>query len=584
MLKQSILLLWLIYAVAALEIDTSSNVENVEPIVMCKRIVCEDCPETYDENGCIVCDCDHPCKKANCASTEFCITEHNEDGTGKAVCKEKEPCPVYKCMRNCKFGYKKDQKGCPGCECKSHTCEDHECEEGKVCQPKTVQCFDLPCPKLPACVWKPMCMRKKEAWLANHAGTDLLSPFLQGHIFADKGRSMVEHDTHLLGEDDESRGPNASSSKKHLFGEDEESRGPSNEESKAHLFGEDEESRGPRIDGSKKHLFGEDEESRGPSSDGSKKYLFGEDEESRGPSSDDTKKHLFGEDEESRGPKSLFGTDEASKGLDFSSVFPQCNEHGDFLPLQCDVDSGICWCVDDRGIIMDNTVTDMNKAEKKPLCSYNRTTAIHGHMKIEHDIEDIEPHLPVIKKVAHAQLSEWLVIGKEFISITEMRSCPSEIHAFTLSFSVFADDKGQNDLAAASFNLEKAAHHNDLAIPYHGHTLKPKAESFHVHHQFEPLLPERAIRTHSSEFNFNQRWMVILAGLLGITFFLLVLLVLLKMMLTKRSRMRSYTVKEPMHTYKENLKFAQKFFNKSDDKEDKLGPLTELEAGNDSVA
>lgn len=559
MLKQSLILLLLIHVISSTE-SPEKNEDPDKAITVCKRVTCMDCEESYDDKGCPFCDCEKtdkkidvspveedPCSAVNCGSHEECILEKSANGPDVAVCQGKEPCPVYRCMSECKFGYKKDKSGCPSCECKKHTCEDHKCGEGKVCQPKTAMCFDLPCPKLPSCVWKPLCSHQRDAWLANKQMH--VSPFLQGRVFAEKGASLTADKGHLFGEDEASLGPNGSGAKKHLLGEDEASRGPQEA-----LLGEDEASLGPNGSGPHKHLLGEDEASRGPVHSNSAK---------------DSKKHLLGSDEASKGP---------------IHYFPQCDEQGDFLPLQCDVDTGMCWCVDDSGMMKDETLTDMNKATKKPVCPYNRTTAIHGNMKIEHDIDDIQPHLSIIKKVAHNQLSEWLVIDKEFISITEMRPCPIEIHTFTMSFSIFADDKGQNDLAAASFHLQTAAHNHDLSIPYHGHTLRPKAESINMHHQFEPQLPQPGIRERvRNEVYFTQHRMAILAGLLGVTFFLLVILVLLKMMLAKR-RMRTFTVKESGHNYKENLKFAQKFFNKGDVKDDKLGPLTELEAGNDSVA
>lgn len=43
---------------------------------------------------------------------------------------------------------------------------------------------------------------------------------------------------------------------------------------------------------------------------------------------------------------------------------PKCSETGEFLPMQCSNNKDLCWCVDKKGLMIDNTM----KASKEVQC------------------------------------------------------------------------------------------------------------------------------------------------------------------------------------------------------------------------
>ncbi len=70
-------------------------------------------------------------------------------------------------------------------------------------------------------------------------------------------------------------------------------------------------------------------------------------------------------------------------------------------------------------------------------------------------------------------------------------------------------------------------------LTYQGHTLTPKPDSIKVQHHFEPQLPSQGgLREHNEHAFYVRHKTVFMAGLLGVAFLLVIMLVLAKLVNT----------------------------------------------------
>merc|ERR1712226_891840 len=172
---------------------------------------------------------------------------------------------------------------------------------------------------------------------------------------------------------------------------------------------------------------------------------------------------------------------------------PQCDSTGHFVPRQCNPMKKMCWCVDDRGTLIDGTekeVDEYDEEEDLPQCIGNHTTAIHMKFKMNHDIpkEDIHKHIPNIQDAVHIHLSQWMMVKREFIVIMKVTPDTIEEHVLVIEFLVETD--GSVDLASAAHGMHQAMFKGQFDMSFEGHTLKPHPESISMEHKFDkPLLP-----------------------------------------------------------------------------------------------
>jgi len=221
------------------------------------------------------------------------------------------------------------------------------------------------------------------------------------------------------------------------------------------------------------------------------------------------------------------------------------------------------------------------------ICPVNTTTSLHGHVSMQHDLEDLETHLDLLHSMMHDMLSHWLVVSRRYITVIEITPNHADIHVLEVDFVVATDENAQHDLATSSHHFQEEAQRNNIQLEYQGHTLKPTHNGVHVMHTYQPMLPPVGVMHRGASF-YRQHQAALLACFIGITFFLLVLTALVKILMTRR---RSSTMRfpreepaEPRDLYKqllqpsfyhENLKFSSKLTNVGD--EDKKVVLTDAE-------
>lgn len=148
------------------------------PQVMCSEF-CEFGLQT-NEYGCDTCTCmKNPCNDVECNVDEECKVIEDPNCPTGGYCNKvgkctaaaplrapEEPmlpkCPLTRCTKICRFGFKKNEKDCEICECKSSPCEDVKCGEGEKCTHEGLEnCQHDICENLKTtCSVQPICEHK----------------------------------------------------------------------------------------------------------------------------------------------------------------------------------------------------------------------------------------------------------------------------------------------------------------------------------------------------------------------------------------------------------------------------------------
>jgi len=259
-----------------------------------------------------------------------------------------------------------------------------------------------------------------------------------------------------------------------------------------------------------------------------------------------------------------------------------CTRDGQFEPTQCYHVTGDCWCVDDTGKEVEGTRRNVREEGTPINCPVNTTTSLHGHVSMEHDLDDLEQHLETLHDMMHDMLSHWLVVSRRYITVVEITPNHANIHLLEVDFVVSTDENAAHDLATSSHHLQSQV--NSLQMQYQGHILKPATNSLSMHHQYQPMLPPVGVIHRQASF-YRQHQMALLAGLIGITFFVVVLYFVVQMLVGRRRTATLHfareTPAEPRDLYKQNLKFSGKLTHVGD--EDRKVVLTDAEAINQDI-
>lgn len=147
--------------------------------VPCPQVMCSEYCEyglEKSEYGCDTCTCKkNPCNDIECNADEECQVTEDPACPEGAYCNKvgecvaapslkipEEPmlpkCSLIECRMLCRFGFKKDDKGCDMCECKTSPCEDFKCGDGEKCQYKSLEnCQHDICDLEPHCSVQPIC-------------------------------------------------------------------------------------------------------------------------------------------------------------------------------------------------------------------------------------------------------------------------------------------------------------------------------------------------------------------------------------------------------------------------------------------
>jgi len=596
------------------EVATDTQVE--ESLVRCPRVECFagcDYGVQKDEAGCPTCDCEpSPCETHECSSGQECQVRQCDDHPCVPYVPEcvGTPCDQRPmCRMFCPYDFLDGDDGCPICTCNWDPCYKSDCEEGYVCQPYKPNCTegDMDCKMEARCI-VPVDVRgvlpgilpgvlpvmidtDKSDESDDSAEPEHECPLAMCAMACQFGFRTDENGCRIC---DCNLSPCETTlcAQGHVCKVAEESCGAGEDEQTCHrahcvlqtlclraqtgphLLGQDEASLGPAAH-SGHHLLGQDEASLGPAAH-SAPHLLGQDEASLGPAAH-SGPHLLGQDAESRGPAGAqpMPTPQPLLGAPGSHA-PHCTADGSFEPTQCCHDTGNCWCVDDRGHEVEGTRRNLRtNGARAPICPVNITTSLHGHMSLEHDVPDVVSNMDQLQEAMHNSLSEWLVVAREYIIIDEVSLNSENIHIIEVTFIVRTDEDAPHDLATSSLHLQDQVMHNALQMLYQGHVLRPIPHGVSVNHQYHPMLPPVGVRHREDSF-YRQHQSALLSCFIGVTFFLIILTAIVKILMTRR-RSKSLLLmhEEPQDLYKQNLKFGSKLTHIGD--EDKKVVLSDAE-------
>lgn len=178
---------------------------------------------------------------------------------------------------------------------------------------------------------------------------------------------------------------------------------------------------------------------------------------------------------------------------------PRCDEEtGKFLPLQCDRLESECWCVDDRGVVIDGTRTSVYVDEHKPRCERNITVAVtvrmllatvaarHPSYEGQYNVSElISRDLPV-------GLSYCTLINRGFISVNKVESIDVVTSDVGSQYYVelLVRNDGLVDLPAAMLRMKRRSQTGRCMIAIeNGAVLEPAPDSLTIEHKFS-LLPK----------------------------------------------------------------------------------------------
>ncbi|KAJ9582850.1 hypothetical protein L9F63_022809 [Diploptera punctata] len=256
-------------------------------------------------------------------------------------------CPAFRCAP-CPYGYQMDLSGCPTCTCKD-LCAEISCyEEGEACRLVEVSCTDQPCPPVP------MCLPRRE------------NPCLTGHPLLEPGSTdMVQC------------GPNGS---------------PCPSSHKCHLspFGE------YAVCCPKPRDVCFEPMDAGTCEDDEPRWYF----DSQNNTCSQFKfggcsgnQNNFDSQETcnavcpvlSQCERMREKNQKVSEKYKSTTFIPECNpETGEWEPIQCLKQVGVCWCVNRMGEPIKGTIT----RETAPKCS-SRQARRRMHHEPDFDIEEL---------------------------------------------------------------------------------------------------------------------------------------------------------------------------------------------------
>jgi len=262
---------------------------------------------------------------------------------------------------------------------------------------------------------------------------------------------------------------------------------------------------------------------------------------------------------------------------------PFCTADGRFTPLQCHIPDRKCWCVNDRGAHLEGTTkTSIQSKSDLPECAEHITHKIEGMFLLQHQLDDVEPHLINIGSVVHDHLAEWLKIDHAQILIKQVTVTGGgllEVH-----FELHRSE--ENALHSAQLLVSWHMGNKDCRLPYQDTELIPVPKSLKMeHHTYvddgegnEAELPNygllmRGMKKHGlskveSDFMsfYRENKIAVIVG--GVAVFLfLVFLLAVCITVCKRARGNNNLFKhkrlsEKSKTYKENLAFANDMYGK----------------------
>ncbi|CAD5121918.1 DgyrCDS10382 [Dimorphilus gyrociliatus] len=115
---------------------------------------------------------------------------------------------------------------------------------------------------------------------------------------------------------------------------------------------------------------------------------------------------------------------------------PECDENGNFKPLQCHMSMHVCWCVTEQGFEINGTKALLTAGDRKPSCNKETGKVERASVTIimQDDFNLIKNDLTTFSNIWRQELLKILEIGDD--NIRDMALTSGSIH---LSFNVLAD-------------------------------------------------------------------------------------------------------------------------------------------------
>jgi hypothetical protein len=162
---------------------------------------------------------------------------------------------------------------------------------------------------------------------------------------------------------------------------------------------------------------------------------------------------------------------------------PECEASGAFKPLQCDLQQGDCWCVDDRGVEIDYSRTIVHVGGHKPACDRNLTVALNMRMVLVRtsafseadDIDEAE-----LTRVLPERVADWMRFERQYLTVLHVNH---EDDRFVVK--ILAHYNSRADLPSSSDHLKRWANLDRCRVFLdNGVTLRLDPVTLDVEHKF----------------------------------------------------------------------------------------------------
>lgn len=265
---------------------------------------------------------------------------------------------------------------------------------------------------------------------------------------------------------------------------------------------------------------------------------------------------------------------------------PVCTEDGKFRPLQCHAAKQNCWCVNNRGFKVPDSVTKVKSKTDVPKCIEHITKMIEGSFVINHEFDDVEPHLTNIANLVHDHLAEWMNIDAAQIVIKQVSPIEGGKQVM-VHFTLHRTDENELHSAELMLNWHLGKVHS--TVPYADTFLTPDQKSLTMEHMVELLdqedevvlrVPEDDRRKHHHHGHhgddddkvhqfvemYEDHKVAVICGGVGILVFIILFIAVI-VTLCKRGTVTSNQFKhkrmsDKSKKYKENLAFANDMYGK----------------------
>jgi hypothetical protein len=227
-------------------------------------------------------------------------------------------------------------------------------------------------------------------------------------------------------------------------------------------------------------------------------------------------------------PKPLCLASQESAGLshrmgrstgDYGMFTPDCEENGEFRPIQCSAMQTECWCVDDRGHEIDGTRTPIYVDDHKPRCVRNITVALTIKMVMVIVPEDDNQNSPlsIADQLTNAlpdHVGDWLLIDRQYITVLSVRKLigGDEVGRTSMLVSLLVRHDGSSNLPSAAEHMKRLIHLGRCKVALGDRILAPKADSVQTEHKFSQVqdtlknAPLPANKLDNGMFVENESW------------------------------------------------------------------------------